>query len=71
MDRKPFIGIEFAIDLGDRMKIVRIEKTKYDHFSYRPDMGGLVGCFDEFDHIVWGTPLSSVVYIKNMEEGAW
>lgn len=71
MSRKQFVGIEFAIDLGDRIKIVRIEKTRYDHFGYRPDMGGIVGCFNEFNSVVWAAPLSSVFYIKNMEEGEW
>ena len=71
MARKQFVGIEFAIDLGDRIKIVRVEKAKYDHFAYRPDMGGIVGCFDTFNSVVWAAPLSSVYYIKNMEEGEW
>lgn len=71
MARKPFVGIEFAISLGNSTKIVRVEKSKYDHFGYRPDMGGIVGCFDTFNSVVWAAPLSSVYYIKNMEEGEW
>ena len=71
MAGKVFVGVEVAIEYAGRLKIVRINKSRYDHFAYRPDMGGLIGCFDEFNSIIWAVPLSVVRYIKNMEEGEW
>lgn len=67
---KKFIGIEFGVYTGEKMAVVRVPKSKYDHFSYDPDKKTF-GCFDIFGKIVYAVPSEFCVYVKNMEEGAW
>lgn len=65
---KPFMGIEFGVDYNNKIIKVKVPKESYDHFAYRPDMN-MVGCFDEFNTIVWAAPIDRIVYVKNMEKG--
>ena len=72
MPRKKFVGMEFGVLYGDKVKKVRVPASKYDHFIYNTEVhGGIACCVDAFNCVVFGVPLDSLVYVKSMENGAW